>query len=145
MLYSRTLLFIHSAYNSLHLLTPAFLSILPPMPSPLTTTSLFCTSMILFLFHQFSSVAQSFPTLCDPMGCSTPGFPVHCQLLELAQTHVHRVGDAIQPSHPLLSLLLLPLIFPTIGVFSIESVLCMKWPKYWSFSFSISPPMSIED
>ena len=145
MLYSRTLLFIHSAYNSLHLLTPAFLSILPPMPSPLTTTSLFSTSMILFLFHQFSSVAQSCPTLCDPMGCSTPGFPVHCQLLELAQTHVHRVGDAIQPSHPLSSLLLLPLIFPTIRVFSIESVLCMKWPKYWSFSFSISPPMSIED
>ena len=52
---------------------------------------------------QFSSVAQSCPTLCDPMDCSTPGFPVHHQLPELAQTHVHRVGDAIQPSHPLLS------------------------------------------
>jgi len=53
--------------------------------------------------HQFSSVAQSCPTLCDPMNRSTPGFPVHCQLPEFTQTHVHRVGDAIQPSHPLLS------------------------------------------
>ena len=52
---------------------------------------------------QFSSVAQSCPTLCDPMGCSTPGLPVHHQLPEIAQTHVHRVGDAIQPSHPLSS------------------------------------------
>ena len=52
---------------------------------------------------QFSSAAQSCPTLCDPMDCSTPGFPVHHQLLELAETHVHRVSDAIQPSHPLLS------------------------------------------
>ena len=50
---------------------------------------------------QFSSVAQSCPTLCDPMDCSTPGFPVHHQLPELTQTHVHRVGDAIQPPHPL--------------------------------------------
>ena len=52
---------------------------------------------------QFSSVAQSCPTLCDPTDGSTPGFPVHHQLLELTQTHVHRVSDAIQPSHPLLS------------------------------------------
>ena len=52
---------------------------------------------------QFSSVAQSFPTLCDPMNCSTPGFPIHHQLLEFTQTHVHPVGDAIQPSHPLSS------------------------------------------
>ena len=51
----------------------------------------------------FSSVAQSCPTLCDPMGCSTPGLPVHHQLLEFTQTHVHWIGDAIQPSHPLLS------------------------------------------
>ena len=51
----------------------------------------------------FSSVAQSCPTLCDPMNCSTPGLPVHHQLPEFTQTHVHRVGDAIQPSHPLLS------------------------------------------
>ena len=57
----------------------------------------------LFLGLLFSLVSQSYPTLCSPMDCSMPGFPVHHQLLELAQTHVHRVGDAIQPSHPLLS------------------------------------------
>ena len=73
------------------------------------------------------------------MDCSTPGFPVHHQLPELAQTHVHRVSDAIQPSHPLSLLLLLPSIFPTIRVFSNESVIRIRWPKYWSFSFSISP------
>ena len=73
------------------------------------------------------------------MGCSTPGLPVHHQLPELTQTHVHRVGDAFQPSHPLLSPLLLPSIFPSIRVFSNQSVLCIRWPKYWSFSFSISP------
>ena len=87
----------------------------------------------------FSSVAQLCLTLCDPMDCSTPGFPVHHQLPELAHTHVHRVGDAIQPSHPLSSLLLPPSIFPSIRVFASESVLHIRWPKYWSFSFSISP------
>ena len=55
------------------------------------------------LIIQFSSVAQSCPTLCDPMNCSTPGLPVHHQLPEFTQTHVHRVSDAIQPSHPLSS------------------------------------------
>ena len=88
---------------------------------------------------QFSSVAQSCPTLCDPMNCSTPGLPVHHQLLEFTQTYVHRVGDAIQPSHPLLSPSLLPPIPSSIRVFSNESSLRMRWPKYWSFSFSISP------
>ena len=73
------------------------------------------------------------------MDCSTPGFPVHRQLPELTQTHVRRVSDAIQPSHPLSSLLLLPSIFPSIRVFSNESVLSIRWPKYWSFNFSISP------
>ena len=81
------------------------------------------------------------------MNCSTPGLPVHHQLQEFTQTHVHRVSDAIQPSHPLSSrhlilchpLLLLPPIPPSIRVFSNESTLCMRWPKYWSFSFSISP------
>ena len=68
-----------------------------------------------------------------------PGFPVHHPFPELAQTHVHRVGDAIQPSHPLLSLLLPPSIFPSIRVFSNESALRIRWPKYWSFSFNISP------
>ena len=73
------------------------------------------------------------------MDCTTPGFPVHHQLLELAQTHVHPVGDAINHlilCHPLL---LLPSIFPSIRVFSNESALHIRWPEYWSFSFSISP------
>ena len=86
-----------------------------------------------------SSVTQSCPTLCIPMDCSTPGLPVHHQLPEFTQTHVHWVGDAIQPSHPLSSLLLSPSIFPNIRVFSNESAFCIRWPKYWSFSFSISP------
>ena len=90
--------------------------------------------------HHFSSVAQSCPTLCNSMDCSTSGFPVHHQLLELAQIHVHRVGDAIQPSRPLSSpLLLLLSIFPSIRVFTSESVCRIRWPEYWSFSFSISP------
>ena len=88
---------------------------------------------------RFSSVTQSCMTLCDPMDCSTPGLPVHHQLPEFTQTHVHWVGDAIQPSHPLLSLLLLPSIFPSIRVFSNESALRIRWPKCWSFSFNISP------
>ena len=83
-------------------------------------------------------VVQSCPTLCNPMDCSTPGFTVHHLLPEFTQTHVHRVSDAIQPSHPLLSLLLLLSVFPSIRVFS-ESALHIRWPKYWSFSFNISP------
>ena len=70
------------------------------------------------------------------MDCSTPGFPVYHQLVELVQTHVCQVSDTIQPSHPLSSLPL-PSIFPR--VFSNESVLCIRWPKYWNFRFSISP------
>ena len=96
--------------------------------------------LLLFFFHlfQFSSATQACPTFCDPMNCSMPDFPVHHQIPDLTWTHVHRVGDAIQPSHPLSS----PspaLVFPSIGVFSSESVLHIRWPKYWSFSFSISP------
>ena len=115
---------------------------------------------------------RSVPTLCDPMNRSMPGLPVHHQLLEFTQTHVHWVGDATQPSHPLSSpsppalnlsqhqgplymsielvmppshlilchpFFLLPSIFPSIRVFSNESALCIGWPKYWSFSFNISP------
>ena len=67
------------------------------------------------------------------MICSMPGLPVHHQLPESTQAHVHRVGDVIQPSHPL------PSIFPNIRVFSNELALCIRWPKYWSFSFNISP------
>ena len=134
---------------------------------------------------QFSSVAQSCPTLCNPMGCSTSDFPVHHQLLELTQTHAHRVVslvvfinslyissvhfshsvvsdslrthglqharppcplptpgvelmsiESMMPSnHPILChpLLFLPSIFPSIRIFSNESVLCIRWPKYWEF------------
>ena len=92
-----------------------------------------------YLFSSVSLVTQSCPTLCNPTNCSTPGLPVHHQLPESTQTHVHWVGDAIQPSHPLSSLLLLPSIFPSIRVFSNESVIRIRWPKYWSFSFNISP------
>ena len=88
---------------------------------------------------QFSSVAQSCLTLCGPMNRSTPGLPVHPQLPEFTQTHVHRVSDAIQPSHPLSSPYPPPPTSPSIRVFSNESTLCMRWPKYGSFSFSISP------
>ena len=73
------------------------------------------------------------------MDCSTPGLPVCHQLLELTRTHVHEVGDAIQPSHPVLSPSPPTSIFPSIRVFSSESALRIRWPKYWSFSFSISP------
>ena len=78
-------------------------------------------------------------TLCDPMDYSTPGFPVLHHLLEFAQTHVHWVD---MPSYQLIlcrPLLLLPSIFPSIRVFSNESALCIMWPKYCIFSFSISP------
>ena len=88
---------------------------------------------------KFISVAQSCPTLCDPVNCNMPGLSVHHQLLESIQTHVHWVGDAIQPSHPLSPLLLLPSIFPSISVFSNELVLRIRWPKDWSFHFSLSP------
>ena len=71
----------------------------------------------LFVSVQFSSVAQSCPTLCDPMNHSTPGLPVHHQLPEFTQTYIHRVSDAIQPSHPLSSLFLLPPIPPSISLF----------------------------
>ena len=87
----------------------------------------------------FSSVTQSCPTLCNRMDCSMPGFPVHHQLLELAQIHVHRVSDAIQPSHPLSSPSPPALNLSQHRVFSGESVLHIKWPKCWSFTFSISP------
>ena len=74
------------------------------------------------------------------MDCSMPGFAVHHQVPELTQTHVYWVGDAIQPSHPLSSPSPpLPSIFPSIRIFSNESVLRIMWPRYWSFSFSISP------
>ena len=92
---------------------------------------------ILEVFPSYCSV-QSCLTLCNTMNCSTPGLPVHHQLLEFTQTHVYRVGDAsdLILCHPLLLLSPIP---SSIRVFSNESTLCMRWPKNWSFSFSISP------
>ena len=96
-------------------------------------------SKYIYQLVQFSSVAQSCPTLCDPMNHSMLGLPVHHQLPEFTQTHVHRVTDAIQPSHPLSSPSP-PAPNPSQHQsLSNESTLCMRWPKYWSFSFSISP------
>ena len=88
---------------------------------------------------QFSSVAQSCPTLCDPMNRSTPGLPVHHQFQEFTQTHVHWVSDAIQSPHPLSSPSPpAPNPSQNQSLFH-ESTLRMRWPKYWSFSFSIGP------
>ena len=94
---------------------------------------------LIIAIYQFSSVAQSYPTLCDPMDSSTPGFPVHHQLPELAQTHVHGVGDGTQPS--------LSLSSPSPPAFNLSQHQGLfQWvsssirsPKFWSFSFSISP------
>ena len=88
---------------------------------------------------QFSSITQSCPTLCDPMDCSTPGLPVHHQLSEFTQL---MSIELVMPSNHLIlcsPLLLLPSNFPSIRVFSDESTLHIMWPKYWSFSFNISP------
>ena len=94
-----------------------------------------CSTLLII---QFSSVAQSCPTLCNPMNHIMPGLPVHHQLPEFIQTHVHRVGDAIQPSHPLSSPSP-PAPNPSQhqGLFQWVN-LHMRWPKYWSFSLSIS-------
>ena len=90
------------------------------------------------VLFQFSSSAQSCLAFCDPMDCSTSGFPVHHQLPLLKLMSI----ESVMPSNHLIlcrPLLLLPSIFPSIRVFSNESALCIRWPKYWSFSFSISP------
>ena len=97
---------------------------------------------IFYISVQFSSVAQSCLTLWDPMDYSTPGLPVHHQLLEPTQTHVYHVYESVLLSNHLIFChpFLLPLsIFPSLRVFSNESVLRMRWSKYWSFSFSIGP------
>ena len=88
---------------------------------------------------QLSSVTQLCLTLCNPLECSIPSFPVHHQVLELTQTYVYQVNDAIQPSQPLSSTSPLPSIILNIRVFYSESVLCIRWSKDWSFGFSISP------
>ena len=111
-------------------------------------------SLLLLLFYwafaitfiilpsQFSSVTQSCPTLCNHMDCSTPGFPGHHQLPSLAQTHVHQVSDAIQPSHPLSSLSPPAVNLSQRRGLSNESVLHIRWPKYWRFSISPSSEYS---
>ena len=97
-------------------------------------------SLLIMCVCLVSSVQSlSHVQLCDPMDCRTPGLPVHHQLLEFTQTHISI--ESVMPSNHLIlccPLLLLPSIFPSIRVFSNESV-CIRWPKYWSFSFSISP------
>ena len=93
---------------------------------------------MLFSF-QFSSVPQLWPALCNPMDCSTPGFPVHHQLLKLNKL---MSINSMMPSNHLIHcwpLLLPPSIIPNIRVFSNQSALHIRWPKYWSFSFRISP------
>ena len=84
-------------------------------------------------------VAESCLTLCNPVDCSLPGSSVHHQFLKLAETHVYRVGNATQPSRPLSSPPPPAFSLPNIKVFSSESVLHIRRPKYWSFSFSFSP------
>ena len=89
--------------------------------------------------NQFSSVTHSCLTLCDPMGCSMPGFPVYHHSRNLLK--LLSIKSVMPSNHPILCcpLLLLPSIFPIIRVFSNESAHCIRWPKYWSFSFIISP------
>ena len=96
-----------------------------------------------FYLHQFSSVAQSCPAPCDPINRSTPSLPVCHQLPEFTQTHVHSVGDAIQASHPLSSPS--PPASSSIRVFSNESTLHIRWPKYWSSALASVLPMNIQD
>ena len=100
-------------------------------------STMYCPSGMKEIFSsvQLSSVSQLCLTLCDPMDCSMPGFPVLNHLLEFVQTHVHWVGDAIQPSHPLSPSFLAFSLSQNEGLF--QSV-CTRRPKYWSFSFSKS-------
>ena len=100
---------------------------------------MFCFSSV-----QFSSVTQSCPTPCDPMDCSMAGFPVHHQLPELTQIHVHLVGDAIQLSHTLSYPLLLPSILPSIRVFSSETVLCIRCQSFGASTSASFLPLNIQ-
>ena len=144
-------------YNAyiIHLISSYYVGILPPQSSQqewlqynkkmffssfeqcpfiYLKANMLCSSV------QFSAATQSCLTVCDPMNCSTPGLPVHHPLPESTQTHVSI--ELVMPSNHLslcLPLLLLPSIFASIRVSSNESALCIRWPKYWSFSFNISP------
>ena len=110
------------------------------MGQPILKTLLWFLKNLRTVYHQFSSVAQSCPTLCNPMNLSTPG------LLSITNSQsLHKLMSikSVMPSNHLIlcrPLLLLPSIFPSIRVFSNESTLCIRWPKYWSFSFSIISP-----
>ena len=112
------------------------LSLWPTLMGPAASPSPLVQAL-LDLFR-CSSATQSCPTLCDPRDCSTPGLPVHHQLPEFTQTRVHRVHDAIQPSHPLSSPSPPAFNLSQYLVFSNDLALHIRWPKYWSFSSSIS-------
>ena len=137
--------FSSSSLSARRVVSSAYLRLLIFLPAILIPVCASSSPAFHMMYSQFSSVAQSCPTLCNSMNHSTPGLPVHHQLPDFTQTHAHRVGDAIElampSSHLILScpLLLLPPIPPSIRVFLNESTLCMRWPKSWSFSFSISP------
>ena len=116
-----------------------------PQPSPLLPIKVYpqwphnpLTPHYISVFSHFNSVAQSCPTLCNPVDCSMPGLPVHHQLPEFTQTHVYWVSDAIHHLILCRRLLLLPSIFRSVRVFSNKSILHMRWPKYCSFSISPS-------
>ena len=94
---------------------------------------------------QFSSVTQSCPTLCDPMNCSTPGLPVHHHLLEFTQTHVHRVGDAIQPSHPLIPFSSCPQSLPAPGSFSMSQLFAWGGQSIGVSASASVLPMNTQD
>ena len=100
---------------------------------------------LFWMGQSVSSVAQWCLTRCNHMDCSTLGFPVHHQLLDARQTHVHWLSDAIQPSHSLSSPVLPPSIFPSIRMLSNKLVLRIRWQKYWSFRFTSVLPMNIQD
>ena len=135
-------LLLHSRMNQLFLFGGSFPFRSPQSIEQSSPSYTVCSHQLPILHIvsvRFSSVAHLCWTLCDPLDCSKPGFPIHHQLLELAQTHVHRLSEAIQLSHPLPSLSPLPSVSPGIRVFANKSVLRIRWPKYWSFSFSICP------
>ena len=135
------LAFLFFTWKTIHILKTLFISLYHSLPY------YFCSSLMFMFQNQrasniqlsFSSVAQSSLTLCDPMNCSTPGLPVHHQLLESTQTHVHWVSDAIQSIHPQSSPSSPALNLSQQRVFSNESALHISSPKYWSFSFNITP------
>ena len=99
---------------------------------------IFIYSSVIYIYCCCRSVAQSCLTLLESMDCCMSGLPVPHHLLEFAGVHVHCISDAIEPSYPCLTLLLLLSVFPTIRVFSSELAVHIRWPKYWSFSINPS-------